>query len=66
LVAFLDGFNPYRIKEEDLLKRTSGMPLVSIQPAGLGSGASDPAGWAWVLAPIFTILLILVIWLLLR
>jgi deazaflavin-dependent oxidoreductase (nitroreductase family) len=66
LVAFLDGFNPYRIKEEELLKRTSSMPLVSIQPAGLGSGASDPAGWAWVWVLIFSLLVITAIWLLLQ
>ena len=64
-VAFLDGFNPYRIKDSELQERTVDMPLVSIQPAGLGSGASDPAGWAWVWAPLFTILLILAIWLIL-
>jgi len=65
-VAFLDGFNPYRIKEEELLKRTATMPLVSIQPTGMGSGPSDPGGWAWVWTPTFTILLILAIWLILR
>jgi deazaflavin-dependent oxidoreductase (nitroreductase family) len=66
VVAFLDGFNPYRIKDDELLKRTSDMPLVSIQPAGLGSGPADPGGWAWVWTPIVTILLILAIWLALR
>ena len=64
--GFFEGFNPYRIKDDELMQRTAGMPLVSIQPSGLGSGASDPAGWAWTWAPLFTILLILVLWLLLR
>jgi deazaflavin-dependent oxidoreductase (nitroreductase family) len=64
--GFFDGFNPYRINEEELLKRTANMPLISIQPAGLGSGPADPGGWAWVWASIFTILLILAIWFILR
>jgi deazaflavin-dependent oxidoreductase (nitroreductase family) len=64
--GFFDGFNPYRIKDEELLNRTADMPLICIQPNGLGSGASDPAGWAWIWAPIFTILFILAIWLILR
>ena len=57
--GFFDGFNPYRIKDEDLFNRTADMPLICIQPDGLGSGASDPAGWAWIWAPLFTILLVL-------
>jgi len=62
LVAFLDGFNPYRITDDELSKRTAQMPLISIQPSGMGSGASDPAGWAWVLTLLLTILFILFIW----
>ena len=61
--GFFDGFNPYRIKDEDLIKRTADMPVICIQPVGLGSGASDPAGWAWIWAPLITILFILVVWL---
>jgi len=64
--GFLEGFNPYRIADEELQKRTADMPLIRIQPTGLGSGASDPGGWAWVWTPISTILLILVLWLILR
>ena len=64
--GFFDGFNPYRIKDDDLMKRTEDMPLICIQPAGLGSGAPDPAGWAWIWAPVSTILLILAVWLVLR
>lgn len=64
--GFFGGFNPYRIKDEELFERTAGMPLLSIQPSGLGSGASDPAGWAWVWTLIFTLLLILAIWFVLR
>jgi deazaflavin-dependent oxidoreductase (nitroreductase family) len=66
LVAFLDGFNPYRIKEEELLKRTANMPLISIQAAGLGSGSSDPGGWAWVWVPLSALFLFLTFLLILR
>lgn len=64
--GFFEGFNPYRIEDDELLKRAADMPLVCIRPAGLGSGASDPGGWAWVWAPLSTVLLILAIWLFLR
>jgi hypothetical protein len=64
--GFMEGYNPYRISDEELARKTADMPLVCIQPAGLGSGASDPAGWAWVWTPVSTILLILAIWLILR
>jgi deazaflavin-dependent oxidoreductase (nitroreductase family) len=64
--GFFEGYNPFRINDEDLARRTADMPLICIQPTGLGSGASDPGGlfWVWTLA--FTILLILAIWFLLR
>jgi hypothetical protein len=64
--GFMEGYNPYRISDEELARKTAGMPLICIQPTGLGSGASDPAGWAWIWTPISTILLILALWLILR
>jgi deazaflavin-dependent oxidoreductase (nitroreductase family) len=59
--GFFEGFNPYRISDEDLLHRTSDMPLVRIQPVGVGSGASDPGGWAWIWALVFTVILIVLL-----
>jgi len=64
--GFFEGYNPFRISDADLARKTAGMPLISIQPDGLGSGASDPAGWAWIWAPFCTLLLILAVWLILR
>jgi len=64
--GFFEGYNPFRISDEELARKTADMPLICIQPTGLGSGASDSGGWAWIWAPVFTILLILVLWLLLR
>ncbi len=64
--GFFEGYNPYRISDEELARKTADMPLICIQPSGLGSGACDSGGWAWIWAPVFTILLVLVLWLLLR
>jgi deazaflavin-dependent oxidoreductase (nitroreductase family) len=64
--GFFEGYNPFRIRDEELARKTEDMPLICIQPTGLGSGASDPGGWAWIWTPVATILLILVVWILLR
>ncbi len=64
--GFFEGYNPFRISDEELASKITDMPLICIQPTGLGNGASDPGGWAWFWAPVFTILLILFIQLLLR
>jgi deazaflavin-dependent oxidoreductase (nitroreductase family) len=64
--GFFEGYNPFRISDEELLQKTADMPMICIQPNGPGSGAADPGGWAWLWTPVFTILLILVIWFLLR
>ena len=64
--GFFEGYNPFRISDEELLQRTAEMPLICIQPTGLGSGAFDPGGWAWIWTPVSIFLLILAIWLFLR
>jgi deazaflavin-dependent oxidoreductase (nitroreductase family) len=64
--GFFEGYNPFRISDEELARKTADMPLICIQPTGLGSGASDPGGWTWIWTPVFTILLILTLRLLLR
>jgi len=64
--GFFEGYNPFRISDEELAHKTADLPLICIQPNGLGSGASDPGGWAWIWSPVFLLLLVLVIWLLLR
>jgi deazaflavin-dependent oxidoreductase (nitroreductase family) len=64
--GFFEGYNPFRISDEELARKTADMPLICIQPSGLGSGASDPGGWAWVWAPVLTILFILLLQQLLR
>ena len=64
--GFMGGYNPYHISDQDLLVKTTGMPLICIQPTGLGSGAADPGGWVWLWMPIHIILFVLIIWLFLR
>jgi deazaflavin-dependent oxidoreductase (nitroreductase family) len=64
--GFFEGFNPFRVGDEELARKTADMPLICIQPTGLGSGASDPGGWAWIWTPVSMVLLILAIWLALR
>jgi hypothetical protein len=64
--GFFEGYNPFRISDDELALKTDDLPLICIQPTGLGSGASDPQGWAWIWMPICVILLILVIWLMLH
>jgi deazaflavin-dependent oxidoreductase (nitroreductase family) len=65
-VGFMEGYNPYAISDEELAHKTAGMPLVCIQPVGVGSGASDSGGWAWIWTPVSILLLFLIIWLLRR
>jgi deazaflavin-dependent oxidoreductase (nitroreductase family) len=64
--GFFEGFNPFRIGDEDLAARTADMPLICIQPTGLGSGAGDPGGWAWVWTPVSLLLLAFILWLFVR
>jgi deazaflavin-dependent oxidoreductase (nitroreductase family) len=59
--GFFEGFNPYRISDEELAVRTADIPLICIQPTGLGSGASDAGGWAWIGMLILLALLVLFI-----
>ncbi len=62
--GFFEGFNPFRVSDEDLLRKNADMPLLYIQPSGLGNGASDSGGWAWVWLPLS--LALLVLWSILR
>jgi deazaflavin-dependent oxidoreductase (nitroreductase family) len=50
--GFFEGFNPFRVSDEDLLQKTADLPLIRLSPQGLGNGASDPGGWAWIWMPV--------------
>jgi len=46
--GFFYNFDPRAVSDEQLLDATRDVPVIRIRPYGIGSGASDPGGWAWV------------------
>jgi deazaflavin-dependent oxidoreductase (nitroreductase family) len=62
--GFFEGYNPFTITDDELLQKSADLPVLRIRPLGIGSGASDPAGWAWIWTFVATILL--VIWIVLK
>jgi deazaflavin-dependent oxidoreductase (nitroreductase family) len=59
--GFFEGYNPWKISDEELQRKIADMPLLRITPQGIGNGASDPMGWVWITMLALTILLILAI-----
>jgi deazaflavin-dependent oxidoreductase (nitroreductase family) len=57
--GFFEGYNPFRISDDELAAKSADLPLLRIQPLGLGSGASDPGGWAWIWSFVITLVIIL-------
>lgn len=55
--GFFEGYNPRTISDESLHEKINDLPVMSFHPLGLGNGASDPAGWAWVLAILVTVVI---------
>lgn len=46
--GFFYGYDPRTASDERLLDSTRNVPVIRIRPYGIGSGASDPGGWAWL------------------
>ena len=46
--GYFEGFDPRTVSDDEMLARTEHVNVVRIQPTGLGSGAGDPGGWAWI------------------
>ncbi len=46
--GFFMGFNPRTAPDSLVEERMKDIPLVCIQPEGLGSGSADPGEWGWV------------------
>ena len=46
--GFFEGYNPWKISDAELAEKSSDLPLIKIVPEGIGNGASDPHGWAWI------------------
>lgn len=59
--GFFEGFNPFKVTDEELERKLGNLPLLRIHPIGLGSGASDPAGWAWIWMVLISVLVIYLI-----
>ncbi len=57
--GFFEGYNPRRISDEQLQQNIVDLPVVRFQPLGLGNGAADPAGWAWIGV---ILVMILIVW----
>lgn len=64
--GFMDNLNPFKTTDDKLLKKTSGMNLLRIQPEGVGNGAYDPGGLAWIWNAVCILLIILIIVLIVR
>ncbi len=57
--GLFEGYNPKSIEDAQLAIETADFPLIRITPTGLGAGASDPHGWAWITWIVIGILLVL-------
>lgn len=56
--GFFEGYNPHRISDDELQDKISDLPVLRFHPLGLGSGATDPSGWAWILTILLTVAII--------
>lgn len=63
--ASFEGYNPRKLSDEELLEKVANLPVLRFTPIGIGNGASDPGGWAWISAFVISIAIIvgLVVWL---
>jgi deazaflavin-dependent oxidoreductase (nitroreductase family) len=59
--GFFEGYNPWKISDEELMVKIADMPLLKITPMGIGNGASDPSGWVWITMLALTILLVVLL-----
>jgi deazaflavin-dependent oxidoreductase (nitroreductase family) len=57
--GFFEGYNPWRISDEELMQKSADLPLLRFHPLGVGNGPSDAGGWAWIWSFVVTILIVL-------
>lgn len=56
--GFFYGYDPRKASDEQVVSSTADVPLIRIRPIGIGNGASDPSGWAWMGTVISTVLFV--------
>ncbi len=56
--GYFEGYNPRKISDEELQGKVDDLPLLRFTPLGIGNGASDPAGWAWISVFVISIAII--------
>lgn len=56
--GFFEGYNPWRISDEELKHKIADLPVLRFHPLGVGNGASDMGGWAWIWSFVVTAILI--------
>jgi len=59
--GFFEGYNPWKISDEELLAKIEEIPLLKITPTGIGSGSSDPGGWVWITMLALTVLVVVLL-----
>lgn len=54
--GFFYGENPRTMSDDVLSEKTQDVPLLRIRPIGIGAGAYDAGGWAWIVSVLATVL----------
>lgn len=59
--GFFEGYNPFKINDDELAEKIVDLPILRFQTLGLGNGAFDRHGWAWIWSFVFTALVIVLL-----
>jgi hypothetical protein len=53
--GFFEGYNPRSTSDAALEEKISDLPVLRFTPLGVGNGAFDPGGWAWIWGVLLTL-----------
>ena len=59
--GFFEGYNPWKISDDELKSKTADLPLLKITPSGVGNGAFDASGWGWITTTLLFVAIILLL-----
>jgi deazaflavin-dependent oxidoreductase (nitroreductase family) len=59
--GFFEGYNPFTIHDAELAEKIADLPVLRFRPLGVGNGASDAGGWAWIWS--FVVTALVIVWL---